>query len=370
LEKKRLVLAGGGHAHMHILNNYVRLKKYSNITLVSDGIYQIYSGMVSAYIEDIYKFDEISFNLWKLCERANIDFIDSRVVGIDADKNLLHLSNGNSLEYDVVSFDIGSETNTHKIKNANTYGYKIKPLINLKKIKATIAEFPSKNVKTVIIGAGAAGYEIALALDNYIHRKNKLSKIILMDSNSTILSSFQRKVQKLGYKYLRGKRITFIANKTVKTVNENHILTEDNQTLYFDFLIWATGVRSNSIFLDSMLATDNKGFLKVDDKLQHIYYKNMFGAGDCISIKNHEELAKAGVYPVKQGPVLVKNLENYINNKPLYRFKPSNTYLKIISTGNKKSILEWKKICFKGKIVWRLKDRIDRDFMNRARDTK
>lgn len=73
---------------------------------------------------------------------------------------------------------------------------------------------------------------------------------------------------------------------------------------------------------------------------------------------------RAGVYAVRQGPVIAQNVINYINGKPFRDFEPQQTFLAMLSTGGKAGIGSKFGIAFSGKWVWAMKDFVDVKFMN------
>ena len=116
-----------------------------------------------------------------------------------------------------------------------------------------------------------------------------------------------------------------------------------------DLLIWAAGSRAGSLYRESGLPIDPGGFLQVEATLQSTAHPNIFGAGDCISLKDHPELPKVGVYAIRQAPVLCDNIESYIRNKPLRRFKPQTQFLSILNSAHKTAILQWRGVTMSGR---------------------
>ena len=73
---------------------------------------------------------------------------------------------------------------------------------------------------------------------------------------------------------------------------------------------------------------------------------------------------KAGVYAVRQAPILQQNLRNALAGDPLEPYGPQSDYLKLVSLGGKRAFGEKMGWGGAGHLVWRLKDRIDRSFMD------
>ena len=110
-----------------------------------------------------------------------------------------------------------------------------------------------------------------------------------------------------------------------------------------------------------------KGYYKVNSFLQSTSHPNVFAGGDCNTIEEYQDKnypTKAGVYAVREGPFIAKNLVSYINGEPLTEYVPQRSFLSLMMTGDGYCIGSKYGICFYGKWVWKLKDYIDKSFMN------
>lgn len=165
--------------------------------------------------------------------------------------------------------------------------------------------------------------------------------------------------------------------KLDKTENK-HLESRKNQCLRLsfssdkadtkvDYLFWCTEAAAPDWPRKSGLACDAEGFIQLNHALQSRSHPFVFAAGDIARQENYQS-PRAGVFAVRQGPVLYKNLRAYCLQKPLARFKPQKHFLRLVSTGDKTAIA-----CkpgtplpsFHGTWVWEWKNSIDRRFMNR-----
>ena len=113
------------------------------------------------------------------------------------------------------------------------------------------------------------------------------------------------------------------------------------------------------------------GSLAVDEYLHVLGYPQIFGGGDCIWFTPHR-LDRAGVFAVRQGPVLLRNVWATVLHGPgarLRRFRPGAGYLLLVNLADGTALL-WRRIlgvavAFRSRAAWRLKDRIDSGFMRR-----
>ena len=92
---KRLVLAGGGHAHLAVLDALARDPlRDVEVTLVTPTPEQAYSGMLPGLIAGHYRFEQAHIDLARLCQWAGVRFITGSVIGLDPDARSLSATSG------------------------------------------------------------------------------------------------------------------------------------------------------------------------------------------------------------------------------------------------------------------------------------
>ena len=116
--------------------------------------------------------------------------------------------------------------------------------------------------------------------------------------------------------------------------------------------------------IDSGLSLDESGFINVNSFLQSESHKNIFATGDIASL-NYQKRAKSGVMAVRQGEKLKENLFRFLLNKDLIHFKPQSSWLCLIGTGGENALLNWGQFTIHGKLIWQLKEFIDRKFVKK-----
>jgi NADH dehydrogenase FAD-containing subunit len=123
-------------------------------------------------------------------------------------------------------------------------------------------------------------------------------------------------------------------------------------------------VKPSPIFKASDLPTGPDGGLLVNQYLQSTAYSEIFGGGDCIYFRE-QPLDKVGVYAVRENPILYHNLMASMEEKELKSFDPGGDYLLIFNMGDNTGVLSKKGIVFNGGLALKIKDYIDRKFMNK-----
>ncbi len=359
---RTLVLVGGGHAHLHCLEQvYSDPQENLHVVLISPSQYQYYSGMFSGFTEGIYSLEDIRIDLAKLCKKIGCSFIEDTIVAIDAHARTLKGADGELYNYDLVSFDIGSRSAIPE---------DMKEQVSL--IKPNY-RFPEKlqrlreSAYPVVVGGGASGVELGFSIHAWRKQQGLLPNTALISSTS-LLSNLSHTITKKIEAIARRKSLSFHTGAKVESITDEHVVTSVEKSHRQSDVLWLTGPTSDKVFSHSDIQVDDGGFLLVNSNLQSVQHPEIFGAGDCVSMAHYPTLAKNGVYAVRQGPVLWDNLKNWLNGNTLKPFKPQEKFIAILSTGGGEAFLTYGDFSIHGKIPWKIKQYIDRKFMSRYKD--
>lgn len=362
---KHLVLVGGGHAHLTSLKNLDRFSKMGHrVTLISVTSYHYYSGMGPGMLSGIYQPWEVRFHVKKMAENRGATFIEGKVIRVNPIEHLIFLDSGERISYDVVSFNTGSEVPIELITKAPEANlFPVKPVVNLLKARQAVLEAIQNKQKLhlVVIGGGPAGVEISANLLRLLHKNRGEGEIILI-GGKRLLGDAPEKVRHLTIESLQGRGVKIIEGNYVKTLEKGEAVLNDGRRFQMDVAFIATGIRPASLFRDSGIPTGTDGGLLVNPYLQSVVHPDIFGAGDCISLEGHQ-LAKVGVYAVRESPLLFHNLKVALDGGTMKAFSPQKHFLLIFNMGNGKGIFWKKNWIWEGRLAFLLKDYIDRKFM-------
>ncbi|HEX8885272.1 MAG TPA: FAD-dependent oxidoreductase, partial [Noviherbaspirillum sp.] len=160
--------------------------------------------------------------------------------------------------------------------------------------------------------------------------------------------------------------IAVLTHTDVLQVEPDMLHFADGSTAAYDALLWATGAGAQPWVAQSGLACLD-GFVHIDSHLRSVSHAHVFAAGD-IASDPLQPRAKAGVYAVRQGPVLADNLLRTVAGKPLAAYLAQRGHLSLLGTGPRHAVAAWQGLSWEGDWVWRWKDAIDRRFMHRFSD--
>lgn len=364
--KSRLVLVGGGHAHMVALANlHAFIEKGIDVTVVQPSVYHYYSGMGPGMLGKIYGPDDIRFATQQGVEHQGGTFLKDKVVRIDPEKKEVYLESGKALPYDLVSFNSGSHIPQNGMIENSPDVFPVKPIEKLIDAQKRILDLASdRGISIGIIGGGPSAVEISGNLwrlgQKYCRHHLRLSVF----AGRRLIPNAPEKVGEIAEKSLKKRGIEVKYNSHVEKINGNAIALTSGRVETADVIFWAVGVTPSEIFKTSGLPVGPDGGLKVNRFLQSTAYPEIFGGGDCIYFEDHP-LDKVGVYAVRQNPVLFNNLMAWPDQKALQPFNPGGNYLLIYNLGDGTGIFYKRPLLFGGRLAFRIKDAIDRRFMKK-----
>lgn len=376
-----LVLLGGGHANIQVLR-MLAMNPIGGlrITLISDQTHSPYSGMLPGYLAGHYTYEECHFDLRRLCEELGQRFIKAKITGIDPERKKIQLENRAEIRYDCASINVGIAPKP--IENlAPAYASK---LIPLKPISQFIAHWDrliadlkayegNEPLPLAVVGAGAAGVEVAIILKMLVGQNRWNAEVSLIHRHDFLVSAKDRRAQSHLSNTLDTAGIKVFPNTEALQLQENGLLLKNKQghlqTRDFYRVLIATEAAAPPWLEHSGLPVDQDGFIKVNGLLLVEQQDALFAAGDCTHF-SPSPLKKAGVYAVRQGKILEHNIRAIFTRQPVLKtFHPKRHVLSLITVGERKaivhqdsaSILRW----LWPSLLWRIKDRIDRRFMRR-----
>ncbi|MDB9314719.1 selenide, water dikinase SelD [Spirulina sp. CS-785/01] len=364
-----LVLLGGGHSHAIALKQLgLHPLPGVRITLISDPPHTPYSGMLPGHIAGFYTYDETHIDLQRLTRFAQAQFYCDRVLNLDLTQNQVICANHPPIPFDYLSLDIGSTPATQTVSGATQHTIPAKPVSQFLQAWNTLLQNvqnnPQKPWHIAIIGGGAGGVELAL------NAKTRLQQLLppenlqisLFHRNSTLLKGHNNWVSSYLTQHLKQRGIQLHLNETVNQVTKTQIHCQSGLTKTFDCAFWVTQASAPQWLAESDLTTDKNGFILVADTLQSVSHPHIFAAGDIATMTNHPR-PKAGVFAVRQGQPLFKNISRIVTGKDPKPFKPQKKYLALIGTGDQRAVASWWKLGAASPLLWRWKDKIDRNFM-------
>lgn len=368
--ERSVLLIGAGHSHIEVVRHWAEEAiEGTRLMVIDPNPKPIYSGMVPGYIAGQYRRQELEIDLRQLCSRARVEYLQESALSIDPGHDTATCSSGRTVGYDVVSIDIGSSVAGMDLEGVAEYALPSRPIEPfLRRIDELVSKVDSADAPPIlVVGAGAGGVEVAFCLDARVKRTtgpSSHSQIQIVSPNAELLEGGARSARRAIERQATRRGIVVHRHRKVCAVSEHGVEFDDGESLRASGVVWVTGPAAIPAARGFDLPKDDRGFFEIDSSFRVRDTANVFAVGDCASL---EGMKKAGVYAVRAGPILDANLRAHLSGAPLREYQPQRDFLSLLNLGNGEALGTKWGLSFRGRIMMRLKDRIDRAFMEKYR---
>lgn len=370
LSRRHIVLLGIGHTNAHVLRMW-RMNRIpdTDLTCISDYTKATYSGMLPALLAGQISPAEMEIDLVKLCSSAGARLITDRVTGIDQAGNRVLFADRPAVPFDVLSIGIGSTAGMDDVSVEGDSLIMIKPMqtfmARMAKALDQVVNDAGDPIRITVVGGGVAGIEITCCLPAFVESATgRKLNLRLVTRSEKILPEIEDRTRQLVANELQRRGVDVVSGRSVQTVKPGQICMDDGSQFESDLVIWAVSAVPQALTSELGLPLDDRGFLATDHYLRCQSTENIFAVGDSGTILD-AGLPKAGVYAVRQGPVLWRNIRRLLDGDALERYEPQRSFMRLINLGDGRAIGQWKGRAFSGRWVMWLKDWIDSRFMQK-----
>lgn len=363
-----MVLVGGGHSHVQVLRSLgMNPLPGARITVIAREVFTPYSGMLPGHVAGRYGWRDLHIDLGPLARFAGARLLTDEVVALDADAQRIELANRPPMHYDLLSINCGAVP-----ARSQRHGVSVKPIGRFLPQWRQIAEYAQPGQGVTVVGGGAGGVELILAMRRALPAEvslTLLSQRLLPGVTQGAVEALRGAMAGAGIGLQEQFEVV-----GVDAVDAGESAGEGTQRLTLraadgrrhdtDYLFWVTGVEAPGWLRHSGLALDDGGFVRVDAQLRSVSHPRVFAAGDVAALMGQER-PKSGVYAVRQGPVLSANLRAGVRGGRMRRYRAQRNALAIIGTADGRAVASRGSRWMEGRWVWWWKHRIDRRFMRR-----
>lgn len=314
----KYVIIGNAAAGIGTVEGIREYDKDGEILIISDEKYDTYSRpLISYWLKEAVTEENMRYRNADFYEKNNVKtMLDTKVIAIEPDKKEVVIEGGENVPYDKLMVATGSKPFVPPMQGMEKIAKKFS---FMKKDDAkAVKEAVFDGARVLIVGAGLIGLKAAEALEHYN------AKMTVVDLANRILPSIlDEAASEIMQKHIESKGVRFILNTSVSEFSENSAKLSNGETVDFDMVILAVGVRPNVELIKE--AGGNVGRGIITDNRQQTSLKDIYAAGDCtesydISIEANRILA---ILPNahNQGVVAGKNMAGkeayYLNAFPM-----------------------------------------------------
>lgn len=269
----RYVIIGNSAAAIGAVEKIRQLDKTGEIIIISNEPHHTYSRPLISYLlqgktdEQRMKYRDDAFYERNECRLLTA----TEAVEVRSDKKSVLLDKGEEIFYDKLLVATGSSAFVPPFEGLDTVTDKFTfmSLSDAQKIQAVLG----KDKRVLILGAGLIGLKCAEGI------ADKVADIMVIDLAPRILSSIlDEEGAALVQEHLSSKGIKFILSTGVKSFDGNTAMLNNDDTIDFDILVIAVGVRPNTKLLAGIADID-RGIV-INDKCE-TSAKDIYAAGDC-----------------------------------------------------------------------------------------
>lgn len=271
----KYVIIGNSAAAIGTIQGIRLVDKTGQIVVISDEKYHTYSRpLISYWLKEQVTEENMLYRGEDFYEKNDVDtLLETRVTKINPDKKTVTIENGNEISYDKLMVATGSKPFVPPMEGLDRVAKKF-TFMKLDDAKA-VREAVTEGAKVLIVGAGLIGLKAAEALEHYG------ADMTVIDLADRILPSIlDNEASAIMQKHIESKGVKFILGTSVKEFSESSAVLTNGDTVQFDMVILAVGVRPNTELIAEAGGKVNRGI--VTDQKQAVQgLRDVYAAGDC-----------------------------------------------------------------------------------------
>ncbi len=369
--KKTVVVVGGGFAGINFIKKLDEdLFEVILIDKINHHQFQpLFYQVATSQLEP----SSISFPLRHIFKnKKNVRIRLAEVLRVDSSSKLLHTTIG-EFHYDILVLALGCASNFFGNQQISKNSLSLKSTYDAIAIRnhilqvfeqvAALQQPGEALMNIVIVGAGPTGVELAGAFaeikqnvlpKDYPRIDFSKLKIYLIEGSNKTLGNMSPLAQITSYSYLQKMGVTILMETFVKNYEGELLSLSDGSTLKTKSLIWAAGVKANTIggLPDELYTRSNR--ISVDRQNKIASLEDIYVIGDMAYMETpkylngHPQLANVAI---NQGKTLAKNLKRLSKGKPLKEYE-YNDLGSMATIGRNKAVVDLPHLKFKGFSAW------------------
>ncbi|SMD42594.1 NADH dehydrogenase [Aquiflexum balticum DSM 16537] len=370
---KRIVIVGAGFAGLKLAQDLAHSD--FQIVILDKNNYHMFQPLLYQVATAALSPSAVSFPLRRLFHKIdNVIFRMAVVKEIDKKQNQIHTNLG-SISYDYLVLSQGANTNYFGNQNIQKFCAPMKSTSEALYIRNKIISNYERAVNlesekerkpimnVVVVGGGATGVELAGSIAelrnkvlprDYPQLSFKNMRVILIEAGNSLLSGLKPKSRDKALHYLKKLGVEVMLNTMVEDYDGFTVKLKDKEPIETLTLLWAAGIKANS--LEGIEADQRapNGRLLVDEFNRLQKEKNIFVLGDqCLQVgekspHGHPQVAQVAI---QQAGNLAKNFKLELKNKAWKPFQYKDLG-SMATVGKSMAVVDLPFISFHGFFAW------------------
>ncbi len=375
LARPRLLLAGAGHAHLHIIRRRQRFAD-AEVYLIDPGGFW-YSAMAAGVLSGRLPPAADRIDPARLARRHGVIPIRGRLAGLDPPNKQALLEDGRRLPFTLLSLNLGSRTLTPVMRQPGPQIWAVKPLPCLVALRHRLErDFrQGASPRLLVVGGGASGIEVASNLHALAKRHRTHCPITLVTRGTGLIPDAPPGARRFVSRLMKRRGIRVISEAEVTGTLGNGVMLRADETrsgedslslIEADHVIHAVGLAPPEVIERLGLPQFPGRGLAVSSHLQSLGHPDIFAAGDCAAMVDHL-LPRLGVFGIRQASVLLDNLLARLEGGELRSYEPQPRALAILDLGEGLGLAIRGSHWWAGRSALLWKGWLDRRFMSQYR---
>jgi NADH dehydrogenase FAD-containing subunit len=353
-EKKTVILAGSGHAHLEVIKALTREEIAAHrFLLVSPFRDTYYSGLVPSFMMGDIEVARLTIRSADFSRAKGIEFLQDSVVDFSETENVVSFASGVSEKFDLLSLNVGGSPLTIPSESPSETIY-LRPFDSFLPRWNELQRVWSSSVHSrfVVVGGGAAAVEVATALAvRLLRTQDSAGEVHLVAKGPKLCESYSDATSEAILRSLLSLKVHVHLNNDVQAIGHGRIELQNGKELDFEAIFLAIPTKPSSL-------TSRK----IDSTLR--ISLRVFAVGDGTTMQDEPSLPRSGVIAVREGQHLVKNLRSLLRGEPPSDFIVPSNQLNILISGERSARAVWGAFSVEGRLPFRIKRWIDQRYVN------
>jgi sulfide:quinone oxidoreductase len=317
---KRVVILGAGFAGLRAMQQLKEYDYHFEVTIVEKREFSLEKPALPEVAMEGKSVDGVHIEVGPQARANSAAFVSGEVIAIDPKEQSVTLDTGVELKYDYLIIATGAVKNYDAIKGFREFGYSVCDDEQAVRLNERLKSFEGG---AIVTGAAKSEFgttvkapnlkapcegpigEVMFMMHHRLKEEGKLEK-----SSINVFSPAEIFFEDVGdgarepvAKVMQEKGISLTTNKELIEITETSIIFADGSTLPCDLAIIIPPYKAPKFIAKSGIG-DDKGWVPVDESMQHINYPNILAAGDVSALAQ----PKLGHIAINQADVAVSSI--------------------------------------------------------------